>query len=99
VLFTVFDHEWALEYTASPAGCRLTRLGSVEDVSADHPAVVERLRAAGLQEIERRGTVAPLVEWLRSDGEAPFPEGCQLWDFYPSPAGWRTYFQNLYLGP
>jgi hypothetical protein len=60
--------------------------------------VIERMRAAGLQEIERRGTVAPLMEWLRSEGELPFPEDCRLWDFYPGPAGWQVYFQNLYLG-
>ena len=98
VLFTVFDHEWALEYTARAEDCRLTRLGSLEDVAAEHPDVVERMRAAGRQEVERRGTVAPLMEWLRSEGELPFPEDCRLWDFYPGPAGWEVYFQNLYLG-
>jgi arylsulfatase A-like enzyme len=97
-LFTVFDQEWCLEVAAKPERCLLTHLGSLNDVASQHPAVVEELYDAGIEELERRGTDPMLMSWLRSQGEREFPAGCRLWDFYPSPAGWREYFSKLYLG-
>ncbi len=96
-LFTVFDQEWCLEFAAKPENCSLTRLGSLQDVAASYPLVVEELHAAAIDEIERRGTDSALMDWLRSQGESEFPTRCRFWDFYPSPAGWSTYFGRLYV--
>ena len=96
ILFTVLDQEWYLELAAKPEHCRLTRFGSLEDVAGEHPDVVGRLHAAGVEEIERRGTDAGLMGWLRSQGEAKFPSDASFWDGYPGPAGYRSYFQNLW---
>jgi arylsulfatase A-like enzyme len=97
VLFTVFDREWCLEFTAKPENCGLVRLGSLEDVAADHPSVVEGLHAAAIDEMEHRGTDPALVGWLRSYGESGFPAACRFWDGYPGPAGFAPYFSRLYL--
>ena len=51
-----------------------------------------------LDEIERRGTDAALMAWLRSGGESEFPENPNYWDGYPGPAGFRPYFGKLYTG-
>jgi arylsulfatase A-like enzyme len=96
ILFTVFDQGWYLQFAAKPERCLLTRLGSLEDVASAHPSVVEELYAAGLRELERRGADPLLMSWLHSQGEGEFPSECRLWDFYPSPPGWRTYFSQLY---
>jgi len=96
-LFTVFDQEWCLEFAANPENCRLNRLGSLEDVAASQPSVVENMHASAIDEIERRGTDPALMSWLRSKGETEFPTKCRFWDFHPSPAGWSTYFGRLYI--
>lgn len=96
ILFTVLDQEWYLELAAKPEHCRLTRLGSLDEVAAEHPEVVERLHAAGMAEIERRGIDSALMSWLRSQGEGEFPSEVSFWDGYPGPAGYRSYFQNLW---
>ncbi len=98
ILFTVLDGEWCLEYAAAPDHCRLTRMGSLDDVAAGNPAVVQRLRAAGLEEIERRGTDPGLMQWLRAEGKADFPTQCTFWDGWPGPAGFTPYFSRLYSG-
>jgi hypothetical protein len=98
VLFTVIDREWCLEIAAKPEHCLLARLDCLEDVAAQHPAVVEALYTAGIEELERRGTDRMLMSWLPSQGERELPTGCRLWDFYPSNAGWRTYYSRIYLG-
>ncbi len=95
-LFTVFDGEWCLEYAAKPADCALTRIGSIEDVAADHPDVVERLRDAGLREIRRRGPDPRLMQWLSADGEGELDEGIVYWDGYPGPPGYTAYFQRIW---
>jgi len=97
ILFTVFDREWCLEFASKPENCRLTRLGSLEDVAADHLSVVEELHAAAIDEIEHRGTDPVLVDWLRRSGETEFPTECRFWDGYPGPAGYTAYFNRLYL--
>jgi len=96
ILFTVFDQEWYLEVAAVPEHCHLTRLGSLDDVAGDHPEVVERLRVAGLEEIERRDIDPALMDWIRSDGKAEFPTDAKFWDGYPGPVGFEAYFQHNY---
>ncbi len=95
ILFTVLDGEWCLEYAAKAEDCVLCAMGSVEDVSADHAAVVEHLRAAALDEIERRGADRRLVEWLRREGEGELDEDIVYWDGYPGPPGYTPYFGRL----
>jgi arylsulfatase A-like enzyme len=94
IVFSVFDEEWYLNVAANPEACRLYRYGSVEDVAAQHPDVVARMRDAGLVEVERRGTDTRLVAWLRSGGEATFPDEATQWF---GPANWRTYWPRVYV--
>jgi len=96
VLFTVFDNEWYLEFTAKPEDCRLTRYGSLEDVAADNQPVVQRLHTLAIDEIERRGADPSLVSWLRSEGKSKFPKECRFWDGWPGPKGYAVYFGRLY---
>jgi hypothetical protein len=98
-LFTVFGPEHYLEFTLAPSGSVLTRYGSTEDRAASNPALVAEMRAAGLDEIERRGTAGELVAWLRGRGEGGFPGECRLHDNWPGPAGFRPYFTRLYNDP
>ena len=97
-LFTAFDGEWQLEAGATPGSSRLTRLGTLDDVADEHPDVVERLHVAALDEIERRGLDPALARWLRAGGEGEVPSDARCHDFWPSPPGYRPYFQRLYLG-
>ena len=97
-LFTAFDGEWSLEVSTKPENSRLVRRGSLEEVQNEHPDVVAKLHADALDEIERRGTDAALMAWLRSGGESEFPENPNYWDGYPGPAGFRPYFGKLYTG-
>ena len=96
MLFTVFDREWCLEYALRPEDCRLTALGSLEDVAAANPAEVERLRVMAMGEIRQRGADPKLISWLRAAGEERFPDDAIYFDGYPSPAGYVTYFGRLY---
>jgi len=98
ILFTAFDREWCLEFAAKPECCQLVRHGTTEDVAADNQDVVERMRAAALDEIEHRGADPALSEWLRSEGEKDWPEDCCFWDGYPGPAGYHAYFGRIYMG-
>jgi hypothetical protein len=41
-LFTVFDRNWCLEVAADANDCRLSRLGSTENVAAADPHVIEQ---------------------------------------------------------
>jgi len=99
IIFTVFGDEWYLEFAAKPERCRLTRYGSLEDVASTHEGIVQRLRAGGVDEIERRGADPALVAWLRTNGESEFPAECRFWDGWPGPAGYTGYFNRLYDGP
>jgi len=96
-LFTCFDQEWCLEVTAKSEQAKLTRLGSLDDVADRHPKIVEELHSAALDEIERRGLDPKLVSWLRSGGDRPIPEDCRLWDGYPGPTGFHTYWNRTYI--
>ena len=96
ILFTVLDGRWCLEYAAKPEGCALTPMGSLEDVAPDNQDVVDRLRKAGVEELERRGTDPAIIAWLRSNGEGEYPTDCKFWDRCPAPAGYASYFTRLY---
>ncbi|MGD8239638.1 MAG: sulfatase [Armatimonadota bacterium] len=99
ILYTVFDSEWYLEHGVKPEDSRLTRYGSLEDVAEDNPGVVQELRAAGIEEMARRGTSPRLIEWLRSGGEGELDVEWLYSDAHPAPSGWQSYFQNLYNNP
>ena len=96
ILFTVFDDEWYLEFAAKPENCHLTRYGSLEDVAAKNSAIVERLHASAIDEIERRGADSAFVAWVRNNGESEFPKECYFWDGGPGPKGYAAYFGRLY---
>jgi len=98
-LFTVFDGDWCLEFTGTAEGCRLVRLGSQEDSAGASPDVVERLRAAAVEEIARRGADPALVAWLKKGGQAPLPDVPCLSENWPGPPGYDRYFSRLYDGP
>ncbi|GAG45277.1 unnamed protein product, partial [marine sediment metagenome] len=93
---TVFDREWYLELTPKLDDCRLTRMGTLEDVAPAHPDIVERLHKAGINEMERRGADPALVQWYRNQGETEFPGDACFWDGYPGPAGFAAYFSRLH---
>jgi arylsulfatase A-like enzyme len=69
-----YDEEWGLGLAADPGSCVLRRIGGREDVSGEHPAVVERLRKDAIAELDRLGLDDGIVAWLRSGGEGAFPE-------------------------
>ena len=96
VCFTVFQDNWYLGVTPKPEHSVLTRFGELNDVAANHPDIVERLRAAGIAEVAGRGADPRLVAWLRREGEGVFPFGCRYSDAHPAPNGWRSYFGQLY---
>jgi arylsulfatase A-like enzyme len=98
VLFSALDGEWCLGVATRIEACELRRLHADENVAAQHPDVVARLRDAALAEIGRRGLDPALLAWLRSEGSQPFPAEYRSTDAHPTPLGWRTYFQNLYHG-
>ena len=97
ILFTVFDREWQLQVAAQPESCILTCLGRLDDVSSRFPNIVFELRIAGLDELARRGADPSLVAWARSGGGLPFPQEATYWTGWPGPAGFKPYFQRLYL--
>ncbi len=97
-LFSAFDGRWCLEVALKPAHSALRRMGEAEEIAADNAAVVARLHAAALDELERRGCDPAVMAWLRSEGAEPFPADCRFHDAYPPPAGYRAYFGRLYAG-
>jgi len=98
ICFSAFDGEWCLEIAPKPEQCRLLRMGSLEDVAEQHPDVVARLRAAGIDEVERRGADPSVIHWLRREGNAPFPPNARHYTGWPGPAGYYAYFGRLYDG-
>jgi arylsulfatase A-like enzyme len=96
ILFSAFDGEWALEVAAKVEQCRLLPMGQLEDVAAEHPDVVQRLREEAIEEIERRGADPAVVHWLRSEGAGPFPRNVRHYAGWPGPAGYYAYFGRLY---
>ncbi len=97
VLFSVFDQEWRLGVAANPSACELERLGTQENVAGGHPDVVERMRAAAINEIARRGLDPVLLAWLQKEGRTEFPSTYRVTDANPLPPGWRNgYWLNMY---
>jgi arylsulfatase A-like enzyme len=97
VLFSAYDREWRLGVAADPGACELERLGTQENVAADHPQVVERLYAAALDEIDHRGLDPALLAWLQAKGKVEFPTEFRITDANPLPKGWRNgYWLNMY---
>jgi hypothetical protein len=97
VLFSAYDQEWRLGVAADPGACVLERLGTQENVAADHPQLVEQLYGAALGEITRRGLDPALANWLKSEGKADLPSDYRVTDAQPLPKGWRNgYWLNMY---
>ena len=96
--FSACDGKWYLVAAVKPEDSELYRLGSLDNVAAEHAGVVARLHAAGIDEIERRGADPRLTAWLKSHGRAAFPTECVFWDGYPGPKGFGPYFRRLYEG-
>ncbi|MHC4983044.1 MAG: sulfatase [Planctomycetota bacterium] len=97
-LFGAFDGQWCMEVAARAEDCRLVPAGSVEDVAAQHPDVVDRLHAAAVEELERRGTDKAIMKWLRAGGKGKFPEKAKFFEYYPAPAGYTQYWTRIYTG-
>jgi arylsulfatase A-like enzyme len=74
VLCYAYDGEWCLGLTADPDAAVLRPLGGDENVAADHPEVVDRLRTAAVAELDRRGLDDGLVAWLNAAGDRPVPD-------------------------
>ncbi|MFP4029548.1 MAG: sulfatase [Candidatus Brocadiia bacterium] len=98
ILFTVFDRNWYLEVAAKPQFCRLTALGSLEEVSDQHPDLVEEMHRKAIDELEAHGAHPQIVEWLRSHGASEWPTDIAYWNGYPGPEGYSAYFGRLYTG-
>ena len=97
ILFSVFDQDWSLGFAANPEKCELRRLGTPENVARNNSDVVEKLHAAAIEEIERRGLDLALVEWLKSNGKSEFPDNFRVTDANPAPKGWNAgYWNKLY---
>jgi arylsulfatase A-like enzyme len=97
-VFTVFDGDWCLEAAADPRRCRLTQLGSIDNVAGEHPDVVSRLLSAGVDELAARGADPALVSWLKSEGTRELHDGVRFSDALPLPAGYEVYFRRNYFG-
>ena len=95
-LFTAFDGQWLLEVAARPEDSHLSRMGSTDYVEADHPDVVSRLHADALDEVQRRGTHADLMAWLRRGGGGPLPSR-PAFDGWPGPSGYYHYFDRIFM--
>jgi arylsulfatase A-like enzyme len=97
--FTVFDQDGYLEWRPKAEDCLLTTYGSLDNTAAEHPDHVQKLHAAGLAELERRNADPILIDWLKNGAEGNVPENCKLFDGWPGPEGFRTYFARAYDGP
>ena len=94
-IFTVFDEDWVLRFATNPDACSLFRTGDAEhDVAKENPKVVKQLWKAGIDEMRRRGLPSPLIDWLNSGGQKPFPSDCADW--VDRPANWRPYWARTY---
>jgi hypothetical protein len=97
VIFSAFDGDWRLGFSANPEKCELQRLGSQEDVAEDNPETVRKLHELSIAEMECRHLDPALVKWLKSYGEDKFPESFHVTDANPAPKGWRGgYWNNMY---
>lgn len=96
--FTVFGDEYYLVFAPDPERSVLVRYGTQENAASANPAQLQRLHAAGLAELERRGAAPALVDWLRHGAPGEPPADCPLWEGYPGPPGYVTYFHRMYGG-
>ncbi|MCZ6633098.1 MAG: sulfatase [bacterium] len=96
--FTVFDQDATLEWHPNPEDCTLTPYGSLENIAANHPDRVKQLHVDGIAELARRGADPRLIDWLKNGAEGAIPEDCPLFDGWPGPPGFRTYFARAYDG-
>ncbi len=96
ILFTVFDRDYYLELAADPSSSKLSRYGSLENIASSNQALVQRLQDEGITELEKRGADPKLVAWFKSEGREDFPSDCIWFEGYPSPVGYKPYFQRLY---
>ncbi|MBD3181879.1 sulfatase-like hydrolase/transferase [Candidatus Poribacteria bacterium] len=97
IIFSAFNKEWRLGFAANPEKCELQKLGSMENIAQDNTAIVSKMHAEAINEIERRGLDPELLKWLRSNGENQFPESFQVTDAHPAPAGWvGGYWNKMY---
>ncbi len=94
--FTVFGDQYYLFAALEPANSQLMRYGETNDISGDHPDIVAKLHAAGVEELERRGADHELINWIRSGGTLPFPAKRPLYDGAPMPLGYEQYFKRVY---
>ena len=76
----------------------LTTYGSLDDIAAECADRVQNLHAAGLAELERRGADPTLIDWLKNGAKGEVPENCRLFDGWPGPKGFQTYFARAYGG-
>jgi len=97
-LFGVYDGTWCLEMAPEPEKTVLRAPGSHENQASDHADVVERLRKAAVDEIERRGADPDIVHWLRRGGEGNPRGWCRWFDRHPKPSGYMPYFMRSYAG-
>jgi arylsulfatase A-like enzyme len=96
-LVAVHKGDWYLTLAANPAACQLFHLGATrleENQAAARPEMVNDLRAAGIAELKHRGLAEPLVEWLQTHGQLPFPQEA-VNVRQPSP-GWEEYWGRIY---
>ena len=96
--FTVFDQDGYLEWQPEAENCMLTPYGSLDNTAPEHPDHVQNLHAAGLSELARRGADPLLIDWLKNGAEGEVPENCRLFDGWPGPEGFQTYFARAYGG-
>lgn len=90
-LFTAFGLGYYLEFTAKPEACRLTRFGSLENTSTSQKSIVEEMREAAINELERWRINRDLLKWLHSNGESNF-----LKIESPKPPGFSFYWNKSY---
>ena len=87
VLFSAFDRTggWA-----SPPTQQRANWNAWEPRTTwphEHPNVVERLRAAAIDEIAHRGLDPALLAWLRAEGQDRVPDDYRVTDANPLPPG------------
>jgi arylsulfatase A-like enzyme len=95
LIFTVFSREWILKYAPKKEVCELYKYGSEkENLASSNPGIVEELREAATDELARQGLHPHVIEWLKCEGEASFPEGYHT--LRETPENWMKYWTRNY---
>jgi arylsulfatase A-like enzyme len=89
--FTVFSDEHYLHVSSGGGDDVLYRNGELWPIDSPDPALVAKLRADGIAELERRGVAAEFIEWFRMGGERP-----ESWERGVILPGWNRYWENNY---